>query len=183
MDAWINYLHATFQVNILKDKKVIKLLELWQLWRYWFKQYYLNYLKEKSISWWTQQICMALMTLQQAWPLFLAGSRASEWVMLKRSMWGNRGVVAFRCSCILKKNLRKTRQCGNILQEWPSQKCEKRLDWRKRMFIEMPPYLKIPFKFFLFISLEWPSLQELPPPLRSSARGTSPSSPPSSTPM
>ena len=28
----INYLHAKFQINILKKKKVIKLLELWQLW-------------------------------------------------------------------------------------------------------------------------------------------------------
>ena len=28
----INYLHAKFQINILKNKKVIKLLELWQLW-------------------------------------------------------------------------------------------------------------------------------------------------------
>ena len=34
MDAieGINYLHAKFQINILKNKKVIKLLELWQLW-------------------------------------------------------------------------------------------------------------------------------------------------------
>ena len=29
----INYLHAKFQINILKNKKVIKLLELWQLWQ------------------------------------------------------------------------------------------------------------------------------------------------------
>ena len=28
----INYLHAKFQINILKNRKVIKLLELWQLW-------------------------------------------------------------------------------------------------------------------------------------------------------
>ena len=28
----INYLHAKFQINILKNKKVIKLLELWTLW-------------------------------------------------------------------------------------------------------------------------------------------------------
>ena len=28
----INYLHAKFQINIFKNKKVIKLLELWQLW-------------------------------------------------------------------------------------------------------------------------------------------------------
>ena len=28
----INYLHAKFQINILKNKKVIELLELWQLW-------------------------------------------------------------------------------------------------------------------------------------------------------
>ena len=27
----INYLHAKFQINILKNKKVIKLLELWTL--------------------------------------------------------------------------------------------------------------------------------------------------------
>ena len=28
----INYLHAKFQINILKNKKDIKLLELWTLW-------------------------------------------------------------------------------------------------------------------------------------------------------
>ena len=28
----INYLHAKFQINILKNKKIIKLLELWTLW-------------------------------------------------------------------------------------------------------------------------------------------------------
>ena len=28
----INYLHAKIQINILKNKKVIKLLELWTLW-------------------------------------------------------------------------------------------------------------------------------------------------------
>ena len=28
----MNYLHAKFQINIFKNKKVIKLLELWQLW-------------------------------------------------------------------------------------------------------------------------------------------------------
>ena len=28
----ISYLHAKFQINILKNKKVIKLLELWTLW-------------------------------------------------------------------------------------------------------------------------------------------------------
>ena len=28
----INYLHAKFQINILENKKVIKLLELCQLW-------------------------------------------------------------------------------------------------------------------------------------------------------
>ena len=28
----INYLHAKFQINILRNKKVIKLLELWTLW-------------------------------------------------------------------------------------------------------------------------------------------------------
>ena len=28
----INYLHAKFQINILKNKKVISLLELWKLW-------------------------------------------------------------------------------------------------------------------------------------------------------
>ena len=28
----INYVHAKFQINILKNKKVIKLLELLQLW-------------------------------------------------------------------------------------------------------------------------------------------------------
>ena len=28
----INYLHAKFQINILKNKNIIKLLELWQLW-------------------------------------------------------------------------------------------------------------------------------------------------------
>ena len=28
----INYLHAKFQINILKNKKLIKLLEPWQLW-------------------------------------------------------------------------------------------------------------------------------------------------------
>ena len=28
----INYLHAKFKINILKNKKVIKLLELWTLW-------------------------------------------------------------------------------------------------------------------------------------------------------
>ena len=28
----INYLHAKFQINILKTKKNIKLLELWTLW-------------------------------------------------------------------------------------------------------------------------------------------------------
>ena len=28
----INYLHAKFQINILNNKKVIKLLELWTLW-------------------------------------------------------------------------------------------------------------------------------------------------------
>ena len=28
----INYLHAKFQINILKNKKVIKLLQLWTLW-------------------------------------------------------------------------------------------------------------------------------------------------------
>jgi len=28
----INYLNAKFQINILKNKKVIKLLELWTLW-------------------------------------------------------------------------------------------------------------------------------------------------------
>ena len=27
-----NYLHAKFQINILKNKKVIKLLELWTPW-------------------------------------------------------------------------------------------------------------------------------------------------------
>ena len=27
-----NYLYAKFQINILKNRKVIKLLELWQLW-------------------------------------------------------------------------------------------------------------------------------------------------------
>ena len=27
----INYLHAKFQINIFKNKKVIKLLELWAL--------------------------------------------------------------------------------------------------------------------------------------------------------
>ena len=32
MQEGINYLHAKFQINILKDKKVIKLLELWTLW-------------------------------------------------------------------------------------------------------------------------------------------------------
>ena len=29
----MNYLHAKFQINILKNKKVIKLLELWTLWK------------------------------------------------------------------------------------------------------------------------------------------------------
>ena len=29
----INYLHAKFQINIFRNKKVIKLLELWTLWR------------------------------------------------------------------------------------------------------------------------------------------------------
>ena len=29
----MNYLHAKFQINILKNKKIIKLLELWTLWR------------------------------------------------------------------------------------------------------------------------------------------------------
>ena len=28
----INYLHAKFRINILKNKKIIKLLELWTLW-------------------------------------------------------------------------------------------------------------------------------------------------------
>ena len=28
----MNYLHAKFQINILRNKKVIKLLELWTLW-------------------------------------------------------------------------------------------------------------------------------------------------------
>ena len=28
----INYLHEKFQINILKNKKIIKLLELWTLW-------------------------------------------------------------------------------------------------------------------------------------------------------
>ena len=28
----INHFHAKFQINILKNKKVIKILELWQLW-------------------------------------------------------------------------------------------------------------------------------------------------------
>ena len=28
----INYLHAKFQINILRNKKVIKLLEIWTLW-------------------------------------------------------------------------------------------------------------------------------------------------------
>ena len=28
----MNYLNAKFQINILKNKKVIKLLELWTLW-------------------------------------------------------------------------------------------------------------------------------------------------------
>ena len=28
----MNYLHAKFQINILENKKVIKLLEPWQLW-------------------------------------------------------------------------------------------------------------------------------------------------------
>ena len=28
-----NYLHAKFQINIFRNKKVIKLLELWTLWR------------------------------------------------------------------------------------------------------------------------------------------------------
>ena len=32
MLAGINYLHAKCQINILKNKKVIKLLELWTLW-------------------------------------------------------------------------------------------------------------------------------------------------------
>ena len=32
MKEGINYLYAKFQINILKNKKVIKLLELWQLW-------------------------------------------------------------------------------------------------------------------------------------------------------
>ena len=45
------------------------------------------------------------------------------------------------------------------------------------------PLLSILFQFFLFISLGWPSLQEGIPPLSSSARGTSPFPPPSSTPM
>ena len=29
----INYLHAKFQINIFRNKKVIKLLELWTLWK------------------------------------------------------------------------------------------------------------------------------------------------------
>ena len=29
----MNYLHAKFQINILRNKKVIKLLELWTLWK------------------------------------------------------------------------------------------------------------------------------------------------------
>ena len=28
----MNYLHAKFQINNLRNKKVIKLLELWTLW-------------------------------------------------------------------------------------------------------------------------------------------------------
>ena len=32
MKEGINYLYAKFQINILKNKKVIKLLELWHLW-------------------------------------------------------------------------------------------------------------------------------------------------------
>ena len=28
----MNYLHAKFQINIFRNKKVIKLLELWTLW-------------------------------------------------------------------------------------------------------------------------------------------------------
>ena len=33
MPEGMNYLHAKFQINILKNKKVIKLLELWTLWK------------------------------------------------------------------------------------------------------------------------------------------------------
>ena len=29
----INHLHAKFQINNLRNKKVIKLLELWTLWK------------------------------------------------------------------------------------------------------------------------------------------------------
>ena len=29
----MNYLHAKFQINIFRNKKVIKLLELWTLWK------------------------------------------------------------------------------------------------------------------------------------------------------
>ena len=29
----MNYLHAKYQINILRNKKVIKLLELWTLWK------------------------------------------------------------------------------------------------------------------------------------------------------
>ena len=29
----INYLHAKLQINIFKNKEIIKLLELWTLWR------------------------------------------------------------------------------------------------------------------------------------------------------
>ena len=29
----MNYLHAKYQINIFRNKKVIKLLELWTLWK------------------------------------------------------------------------------------------------------------------------------------------------------
>ena len=29
----MNYFHAKFQINIFRNKKVIKLLELWTLWK------------------------------------------------------------------------------------------------------------------------------------------------------
>ena len=32
MPEGINYIHAKFQINILKNKKIKKLLELWTLW-------------------------------------------------------------------------------------------------------------------------------------------------------
>ena len=49
----MNYLHAKFQINIFRNKKVIKLLELWTLWlkrkeKRKFKRVVITTLKKKE---------------------------------------------------------------------------------------------------------------------------------------